>query len=126
MTVTAAQLRSFAGLQTDTTVLPDSTLNQYIAIATLIVTEDLEGSGYSSDRLDAIELNLAAHYAILGQERGGLIQQKIGTSEERYQLMSGSNSLSSSRFGQVVSSLDTLGILAGMASQPLKAAFRVV
>jgi hypothetical protein len=95
-------------------------------MATVIVTEDLAGKGLTDDRLDAIELNLAAHFAIISLERGGLIRQKVGASEEEYAPVNGKNSLSTTLFGQQAAALDTSGALAALTAPALRARVEVV
>ena len=121
--VTPAELRSYVGLPASVT---DDQLQPACDSAYLIVTEDLSASGYSDDRLQQINLNLAAHFTTVSVERGGLTYQRIGQSEERYQLSSSGYGLATTRFGQIVALLDTSGILAGMSAKPLKATFEVI
>jgi len=125
MPVAVSKLRAYAGLPPVQTV-PDSTLQIYSDMATVIVTEDLAGKGLTDDRLDAIELNLAAHFAIISLERGGLIRQKVGASEEEYAPVNGKNSLSTTLFGQQAAALDTSGALAALTAPALRARVEVV
>ena len=123
---TPTKLRNFADLP-PVEVVPDANLQVYVDLAWLIRSEDLEGKGLSSDRLDSIELFLSAHYAILTYEKGGLTQQMVGQSEDRYQLIGQKMyGLSATRFGQAAVSLDTSGTLVKLTTPPLKALFRVV
>src|SRR5262245_33383283 len=126
MAVTPSQLRSYANLAPQA-VVPDSTLQQYCDAAALIVLEDLAASGLSNDRLGLIELNLAAHFAMIGQERGGLRSQVIGSSEELYNNDTGSAAgLGASLFGQIAIGLDNSGSLSKQAANPVRARFEVV
>jgi len=108
-------------------VVTDASLLQpFVDIADLIITEDLSTSGLSSARLTQIELYLAAHFAVVTYERGGLTSQKLGEGEERYNAPKATDGLSATRFGQQAVMLDTSGTLSKMASKPVKAQFRVV
>ena len=126
MSVDKSELRAFADLP-PVAVVPDTTLQLFCDMATLIIDEDFAGSSLSVNRLGMIELNLAAHFAIVSLEKGGLTQQIVGQSAERYQLMSDKNSgLGASRFGQQALALDTTGVLSQYASSPVKAQFEVI
>lgn len=122
--VTVEELRGYVGLPAS---VGSDQLEPACDAAYLIVTEDLSASGYSDERLDQINLNLAAHFATVSVERGGLTYQRIGQSEERYQLINSEGyGLGTTRFGQIVILLDTLNLLAGMSAKPLKAEFEVI
>lgn len=125
MSVTPDRLRAYVNLP-PVVVVPDSTLQIYCDAAALIVVEDLATAGLSDDRLGLIELNLAAHFALLGQERGGLTGAIVGTSEETYNNKTTGTGFGSTMFGQIAVGLDNSGSLSGMASSPLKARFEVV
>lgn len=99
----------------------------FIQTATLVVTEELGSSGLSKDRLTQIELYLAAHLTVISLEKGGLTRQKIGDSEDFYQLWTNlSTGFNATRFGQQAVMLDTTGTLQAIGSGKLKAQFRVV
>lgn len=126
MAVQVTQLRVYANLPT-IEILPDDDVQIYIDIAAVIRSEDLEGKSITPGRLDLIELNLAAHYAIVSREYGGLTAQTVGQSEERYHIISDKMfGLGATRFGQQALALDTSGTLVTLASSPLKAKFTVV
>lgn len=126
MAITALQLRAFADLP-PVVVIPDENLQVFCDMAALIIAEDLSDQALSSERLDMIELNLAAHYAIVTYEKGGLTAQTVGSSEERYHLLSDKlYGLATTRFGQTALSLDTSGVLVDLATPPLRAQFRVI
>jgi hypothetical protein len=126
MAVFPEVLRAFADLP-PVLVVPDQVLEVFAGMARLVRAEDFAASSLSSDRLDMIELNLAAHFAIVSLERGGLTSQTVGTSEERYRLISDrAYGLSSTRFGQQALALDSTGVLSALSSSPLKAQFRVI
>ena len=121
MRVSPAELRNYAGISEK-----DSTdVSIFLEMATGLVDDELLSQGLSTTRLKAIELNLAAHYAILSIERGGFKMQKAGESMESYQDQKGTN-LGSTRFGQQAMSLDPSGKLSSLASPKGKAEFRVM
>lgn len=99
----------------------------FIETANLIVTEELADQGLSAARLKQVELYLAAHYAVITLERGGLKSQKINEAEEDYKVIADKNQgIASTRFGQQAIALDTSGKLGELTSSILKAEFRVV
>lgn len=107
--------------------LAGNDLETFIDTANLLVNEELASSGLSADRLKQVELYLAAHFAIVTLERGGLTRQKIGESEDFYQSWTNTElGLQSTRYGQQASMLDTSGKLAALAKGTLRAEFRVV
>lgn len=74
-----------------------------------------------------IEKNLACHFFLLGQESGGVVMEKTGEASATYAGVKGSG-ISSTRFGQMVLSLDTTGAFQAdldAASGVKKALFRV-
>jgi hypothetical protein len=114
-------------------LVPDGAdMSLFIEQAHLVVDDALGDSEHSDQRLRLIELNLAAHYAVVALERGGLTVRRIGEAEERYaNSMASANSatmvrLSSTRFGQQALMLDTTGILAKLNTAGGTAEFRVV
>lgn len=121
--VTEAEVKANVGLiAADTTVL-----SSFIDTATLIVDEELAAKGFSNNRLKAIELYLASHFAVLTIEKGGLTRQKLGEAEEGYrQDFTSKPNLSMTRFGQQALALDTSGSLSKMDSPAGKAEFRVM
>lgn len=124
--IAPGDLRSYAQLP-PVEVVPDSELEVYINIANMLRTENFAGSSLTPQRLDAVELNLAAHFAIITYERGGLTSTMVGTSQDKYQLISDKMyGLAATRFGRAALSLDTSGVLTQLASPPLRARFNVV
>lgn len=123
MTVTAAQLRKLVEVPDDKA---DLDLQPFLASAALIRSEDLAGSGLSSNRLDQIELYLAAHFAVVSLEFGGVVMSKQGGSSETYRAPEAkATGLATTRFGQLALSLDTSGTLQKSMSTA-KANFSVV
>lgn len=101
-------------------------LQIFIDQATMLVDEELTGLGFSNTRLKMLELNLAAHYAVVALEHGGFSYQKIGDSQEGYQKVEGSaKGFEATRFGQQALSLDTAGVLSNMGNA-IKAEFKVI
>jgi len=122
--VTTQQVAEFMALAAS---FPVDSLTEHVKMATLIVDEDLASKGLTDARLEAIELNLAAHFAILGIERGGLTRYQVGESSESYK--EGSNSDRGyilTRYGQQAISLDNSGTLVNQATPMKHAQFRVV
>lgn len=85
----------------------------FIDIATLIVDEDLASYGMSADRLEKIELYLAAHFVAMTEERGGLTRTRTGDSEDYFRAFTG-DGMRATRFGQTAMLLDESGKLSGM------------
>src|SRR5689334_10376903 len=109
MTMTASELRKLIEVPADKR---DSDLQPFLDAAALVRSEDLAGSGLSSNRLDQIELYLAAHFAVLSLENGGVTQSRYGQSSESYRTPDSKEvGLNATRFGQLVLSLDTSGVL---------------
>ncbi len=99
-------------LTENATDMPNDQVTLHITVADLIVTEDLTSSLLTSARKVQIELYLAAHFAVLAWEHGGLGEQSIGDSRERYKRPSfGTMGYTSTRFGQQALSLDISGKL---------------
>lgn len=101
----------------------------FITTAVLLVTEELANANLSQDRLDQIKLYLAAHFATITSERGGLASQKIGPSEDRYTQSSRdlpTAGIGSTRYGQQAISLDSSGKLAALGAGAQKARIELV
>ncbi len=104
----------------------DTDLNPFLTLANLIRTEDLANTTLSSSRLDNIELYLAAHFAAVTFEFGGIKSQRKGQSTETYNgIAAKAQDLRSTHYGQVALSIDTSGTLAATLSSK-KARFSVV
>lgn len=110
MTVTVAALKTLEiQIPNDVT---DGNLQVFCDTAALIRSEDLSGVGLSDDRLDKVELYLAAHFACLTYENGGLTSKRIANSGESYLALGAyKQGLPSTRFGQAALSLDSSGTL---------------
>lgn len=122
---TTNELRAFAMLPPSAQYSDDS-VQVFLDMANLVLS-DYELTSLDSARQKLIELNLAAHFAIKTVERGGLTQQSVGESEERYQLMSDKlYGLASSNYGQTAMLLDTTGALTKLTAGYVKARFMVV
>jgi len=107
--------------------LDDISLTEYIATAELVVSEDLADSGLSAARQTMIGKYLAAHFAVVAVERGGLTRSKVGESTDTFKEGSKSDrGFNLTRFGQQAVALDSSGILALNANAMTKAEFRVV
>lgn len=124
MTVLVADLKKLVDLP-ETKV--DSDLQPFLDTARLIVSEDLSGTSLSAARLELIELNLAAHYAVVSLEYGGLQEWQAGESKEQYKSIDPKAvGLDSTRFGQQALALDSSGTLRAKLSTKRTARFTVV
>lgn len=124
MAVTATQLRQVVEVPLDK---GDLDLAPFLSTAALIRSENLTGSGLSLDRLDMIELYLAAHFFIVSIEHGGVVMSRKGQSADQYrQIDSKLTDFKSTAIGQMALTLDTSGILQSMGVQAKKAIFSVV
>jgi len=106
---------------------PSRDLSPFILTADLIINEDLANAGLSKARLTQIELYLAAHFAVVAIEHGGLTRQRMGDADEFYNVNS-SVGLRGTRFGQQALVFDTSGTLQELDSmaQGGRAEFTVV
>lgn len=119
--ITEVELRALMQGTADTT-----DVSLYIGQASMLVNEELGASGLTSERLKYIELNLAAHFAVVAIERGGFTYQRALSSEEGYSNDRRQVKLSSTRFGQQAVALDSTGNLASLDAPGGTAEFRVV
>lgn len=123
MAITDSQVKALIDTARDTT--------PFITVAQNIVSEDLAGKGLSSTRLNDIALYLAAHFVCITEEMGGLQESRIGGlagTSERYRTQDPKAvGYATTRFGQMVLTLDTSGTLAANgANNGLKALFSVM
>ena len=89
-------------------VPPDLALAAYLDMANLLVTTKMGLAPSIGEPLTKlIELNLAAHFYTLTQDRGGIIEKKVGESTEKYANASSKlgGGIGSTSFGQIVLSL---------------------
>lgn len=97
----------------------------FIETANLLVTELLASAGLTAERLTAIELYLSAHFVALSDEKGGLIETRLGdgidTFADHYD-----EGLKLTRFGQQALSLDSTGTLVSMASASKRAEIKLI
>jgi hypothetical protein len=105
----------------------DVVTTSYINVASVVSEAYLSGKGLSEPILTQIEIFLAAHFATLAVERGGLTREQQGQSSQSYQMLSTRQTgFASTRFGQQAIALDASGTLAAVGSTHLKAIFEVV
>lgn len=124
MAITLASVRN---IYLDANNLTDDQVQAHIDNATALVTALLSSTTYSQEILDIIGSYLTAHFLCLTYERGGLVRQKVGDSEDRYRDYSlDATGLSLTNYGQQALVLDTEGYLSTLASKALKAQFRVI
>lgn len=122
--ITAAALRQIVDVPINKV---DADLQPFLTAAALIRSEDLGSSGLSTARLDLIELQLAAHFATLTIEFGGIQAWDNGQANEKYkQIATSDKGYNSTRYGQQALALDSSGTLANASTSGLKAQFRVV
>jgi hypothetical protein len=119
--VTAAEVKTLMAPYADAA---DVTL--FIEQANVLVEEELVGKNLSENRLRLIELNLAAHFAVVSIERGGFTYQRAMSSEEGYANDRRQVKFSSTRFGQQALAMDSSGSLVAMDSPSGYAEFRVM
>lgn len=123
MAVQTSQLRAIVPVPADK---EDTDLEPYLAMAALVRAEDLVGSGLTVARLDQIEICLAAHFAVVGLEYGGVQASKAGTGADSFKpIEAKSVGYSSTRWGQQALTLDTSGFLASKGNGKLRARFSV-
>lgn len=92
------------------TQLPDSVLQSFCDMADTLVNEELGSSGLSSDRLNQIAQNLAAHFATMRQRQVKSTRAE-GNLTISYQGATG-KAFESSFYGQTAVTLDSTGTLA--------------
>jgi hypothetical protein len=118
---TDADVRALVEIPADVSTAP------FITSASALVTLLLASSGLSEAILTQIEIFLAAHYAVLVVENGGLRRQTVGQSTDVYADINNKLiGLLSTRFGQQAIAFDSTGILQDAATGKAKAQFRVV
>ena len=103
--------------------------SSFISTAILLTDEVLANKGLSTNRLDVIKLYLAAHFAIITVERGGLIESRVGESSDRYAKPTTkieTGGIGSTRYGQQAIALDSSGTLAVLGSGAKKARCKLV
>lgn len=118
---TQAQIKSLL----DTTYAKDAGYDAFIATANIVVDEDLAQSGLSDNRKTQIALFLAAHFATLTIEKGGVRGAEVGNTDQEFKYTTGAG-YTQTRFGQQAITLDTSGTLARNAEPKMKAELRVV
>ncbi len=118
---TDADVRALVEMEASTSTLP------FITTASVMSDSFLAGKGLSEELLIQIEIYLAAHFAVLAVERGGLMKDSMGQSSATYNASNNRlQGLSSTRFGQTAQMLDSSGSLKDIAPGSRNAQFRVV
>lgn len=118
---TDADVRALVEIPADVSTAP------FITSASVITNLLLANSGLSEAVLTQVEIFLAAHYAVLVVEGGGLRRQTVGQSTDVYADISNKFiGLLSTRFGQQAIAFDSSGKLQDAATGRAKAQFRVV
>ncbi len=109
----------------------DAQLGIAIETALVIMRDDFKDSKLSEDRLNAIALYLAAHFADTQTNQGGLVSKKIGETTETYRSFThtaaaGNHAYHLTHFGKHALLLDTSGTLINNSSPVLPALFDVI
>lgn len=118
---TDADVRAYVEIPASTSTTP------YIDAASAVADAKLTGKGLSEAVLTQIEIFLAAHFAVLAVERGGLRREVQGDSAQAYHNISEKfTGFKLTRFGLQAIALDTTGTLVADGAANLKAVFRVV
>jgi hypothetical protein len=108
-------------------VEPPTDVQIFLDTANTLATAYLTGKGLSANIYDACVLYLAAHFAVISIERGGMARSKIGASEEEYHVITSDVvALKATRFGQQAIMFDSSGTLANLSSKGLPAEFKVI
>jgi hypothetical protein len=103
-------------------------LSGFVTTAQVLVDSQLQGKGLTGALLDQITIYLAAHFASIGLEKGGLRSKKLGDAQESYKTPGDKDlGLKSTLYGQQALLLDVSGTLAGIgaSAQSLPALFTV-
>lgn len=90
-----------------------------------IVTTHLADVGHTDSILSRITLFIAAHFAALQSERGGLIRESTGVASANYANIYGEG-FRSTRWGQQALALDSSGTLANVTQIRPRAQFQVI
>lgn len=100
----------------------------FIRLAGTVVDENLaDQEDLSVQTKSDIQLYLAAHFATLSTQNGGVVREQIGQSAKTYRSIDSKYlGFRTTTFGQMALALDTTGILVALGSGSLKAEFRVV
>lgn len=120
MSVSNEQLQALIETNRDTSV--------FINAAQILVDQMLASKNLSCDVSDQIVLFLAAHFAVLSEESGGLKRTKLGESDDSFRVPGEKDTgLKSTRFGQQAMIFDYTGTLAALNTNGgLKARFELV
>ena len=101
--------------------VPDSkSVDIYIQSANVLVDSHLAilTPTPREDVLSLVELYLAAHFAVLSEEKGGLTRSRQGDSEDHYATnQKFGEGLRSTRYGQQALALDMSGTLSKLSEQ---------
>ena len=99
----------------DNTQLTDPVIEVYITSANTMINESLLGKGLSDNVLKEIERWLAAHMISSTSERFAL-KEEAGSAKVTYTGVYGMG-LDLTSYGQMVKTLDTTGIMAGLGKR---------
>jgi hypothetical protein len=93
------------------TNLSDSVVESFITTANIYVTDKLGGEGLSADLLEQIEKWFTAHLIAMSRQKE-VTREEVDNAQVEYAGKFGQN-LQATRYGQVVITLDTTGIMVG-------------
>ena len=98
--------------------VPDTTLDEQIAVANRLTSDLLSTKGLSDDRLKDIEKYLSAHFAALYDREAMSAEKKIGDAASEYYLTNAVGKyLDLTVWGQMAKVLDTSNTLAGAITE---------
>jgi len=100
------------------TTLTAVTIDPFITVANLVVTEKLTDAGHSAALLKEIERWLAAHFATVKDPR--IMNEKAGDMSAKYEVATLGKALDGTVYGQTVKVLDSSGILANVGKMAAK------
>ncbi len=97
----------------------------FIADANTVVETNLLGLGLRAAVLKMIEKYLAAHFAAITEERGGMLKDKFGDGAVEFSDNYGEG-FKGTRFGQMALSLDSTGTLRSILTSTIDSQFRLI
>lgn len=114
MAVVLSDLKQLLG----TPDVDDSAVQLFATQGELVVAQQLADTDLADAVKDLIALYLAAHFAVLANESGGIKIKKIGMSEDHYRGVAADKvGYLQTRFGQQAIAFDTSGTLVAMSQQ---------
>lgn len=116
---TDADVRALVEMRSEVSTTP------FITSASVYAGQFLAGKGLSEELLTQLEIYIAAHFAVLAVERGGLLKDTMGESSSTYKQPSNRlKGFESTGFGQAAITMDPSGTLS--QASLLDAQFQVI